>query len=251
MPNPAKRLWAAGIVSAEVPAASAAHMPFDDAFNEPMPAGGSWAPGIADDGMKSDVRHRKPTRLEPKPVSVRSPKDDPIEPQALAAALGADGRHAWRVTIWCSSIASAAIATLGLLENNAAVIIGAMIVAPLIAPIQALAFGAIAGTVGSYCKRPWQSLQELPSQLPLPPCWNSSFRSRCSDREILARQPTLLDLGVAVAAGAVSGFAKTRPSILSTLAGTAIAVALMPPVALSALPWAPDEVSLSARSCCM
>ncbi|MBW4595831.1 MAG: DUF389 domain-containing protein [Brasilonema angustatum HA4187-MV1] len=49
--------------------------------------------------------------------------------------------------------------------------------------------------------------------------------------EVVARcQPTLLDLGIAIAAGAISGYAKVQPKISSSLAGTAIAVALMPPI---------------------
>jgi uncharacterized membrane protein len=49
--------------------------------------------------------------------------------------------------------------------------------------------------------------------------------------EILARmRPTLLDLGVAMAAGAAAAFAYTRPGVASSLAGVAIAVALVPPL---------------------
>lgn len=56
--------------------------------------------------------------------------------------------------------------------------------------------------------------------------------------EVLARsEPTLLDLGIAIslrmasltAAGGISGYAKVKPKISSSLAGTAIAVALMSP----------------------
>ncbi len=39
------------------------------------------------------------------------------------------------------------IATLGLISNSAAVIIGAMIIAPLMLPIRGLAFGALYGNV--------------------------------------------------------------------------------------------------------
>jgi len=44
-------------------------------------------------------------------------------------------------------LGSCAIASLGLLSNSAAVIIGAMIVAPLMLPIRGLAFGALEGNV--------------------------------------------------------------------------------------------------------
>jgi uncharacterized membrane protein len=42
--------------------------------------------------------------------------------------------------------------------------------------------------------------------------------------EVLARsQPNLIDLGIAVVAGGLSGFAKVRPQVSDALAGTAIA----------------------------
>jgi uncharacterized membrane protein len=44
-------------------------------------------------------------------------------------------------------LGSCVIATLGLLSNSAAVIIGAMIIAPLMLPIRGLAFGALEGDV--------------------------------------------------------------------------------------------------------
>lgn len=44
-------------------------------------------------------------------------------------------------------VGDCAIATFGLLSNSAAVIIGAMIVAPLMLPIRGLAFAVLAGNV--------------------------------------------------------------------------------------------------------
>jgi uncharacterized membrane protein len=58
-------------------------------------------------------------------------------------------------------------------------------------------------------------------------------------------RPTLLDLGIAVAAGGISGFAKVKPKISGSLAGTAIAVALMPPVCVIGLGLSHGNWSLS------
>ncbi|NJK61549.1 MAG: DUF389 domain-containing protein [Synechococcaceae cyanobacterium SM2_3_1] len=143
---------------------------------------------------------------------------------------------------------SCVIATLGLLSNSAAVIIGAMIIAPLMLPIRGIAMGALEGNfrlfqTGLYavgmgtgvalvisCTLGWL----------VTPSWGS---------EIMARtQPTLLDLGVALAAGGVGAFARVRAQVADSLAGVAVAVALMPPVCvmglgLSQLDW---QVSLGA-----
>lgn len=58
-------------------------------------------------------------------------------------------------------------------------------------------------------------------------------------------KPTLLDLGIAVAAGGISGFAKVQPKVSGTLAGTAIAVALMPPICVIGLGLSQGNWSLS------
>ncbi|GHB31707.1 hypothetical protein GCM10007094_20510 [Pseudovibrio japonicus] len=54
--------------------------------------------------------------------------------------------------------------------------------------------------------------------------------------EVLSRaSPSMLDLGVALAAGCAAAFAQTRPSITNSIAGVAIAVALVPPLAASGI----------------
>ena len=131
------------------------------------------------------------------------------------------------------NVSSCMIATLGLLINSAAVIIGAMLIAPLMLPLRGLSLGTldtdrqlartslmtlivgtlvaiiISGLVGGIFGLPATSFGQ----------------------EILGRtEPNLADLGIAVAAGAISGFAKIRRKLSDALAGTAISVALMPPI---------------------
>jgi uncharacterized hydrophobic protein (TIGR00271 family) len=133
-------------------------------------------------------------------------------------------------------VSSCAIATFGLLANSTAVIIGAMIVAPLMLPIRGLAFGALTGN-GMLFRRGLVAVI-VGTGLAVILAWIlgklvgiSNFGS-----EVLARsEPTLLDLGIAVAAGAISGYAKMQPKVSGSLAGTAIAVALMPPVCVIGL----------------
>ena len=58
--------------------------------------------------------------------------------------------------------------------------------------------------------------------------------------QVTARlQPNILDLGIALAAGAVATYAKVNPGAVSSMAGTAIAVALVPTVCVM-------EIMLSA-----
>ncbi|MGF1458987.1 MAG: DUF389 domain-containing protein [Leptolyngbyaceae cyanobacterium] len=134
------------------------------------------------------------------------------------------------------TVGSCIIATLGLLSNSTAVIIGAMLIAPLMLPIRGLSFGileadkklirtslrAIAiGTLGAIAV---SMLLGLLVNL-------SDYGSEVWGRT----QPTLLDLGIAITAGALAGFAKIEAKLSSSLAGTAIAVALMPPLCVVGL----------------
>ncbi|MDS3860287.1 DUF389 domain-containing protein [Thermosynechococcaceae cyanobacterium BACA0444] len=143
-------------------------------------------------------------------------------------------------------VGSCLIATLGLLSNSAAVIIGAMIVAPLMMPIRGLALAVLIGdlalfrlactaiVVGTFTAIVISSSLGLITSIPI------------YGSEIMARsQPNLLDLGIAVAAGAVGGYALVQPKISSTLAGVAIAVALMPPVCTIGLGLAQTNLSLA------
>ncbi|MGK7906950.1 MAG: DUF389 domain-containing protein [Synechococcus sp.] len=126
---------------------------------------------------------------------------------------------------------SAIIATMGLVSNSAATIIGAMIIAPLKAPIDTLSFGLVRFDVRLIRR----SLLTLSTGVALTILVAYSFSiaigSRFAGLEILARgNPNLLDLVVALAAGAAGAFSLTRRKISGAPAGVAIAVALVPPL---------------------
>jgi uncharacterized hydrophobic protein (TIGR00271 family) len=133
-------------------------------------------------------------------------------------------------------IGSCIIATLGLLSNSAAVIIGAMIIAPLMLPIRGLAFAALEGDMALFRKAFITIVVGTFGAIAL--AWFIGFLVGFPEfgSEILSRsRPTILDLGIAVAAGGISAFAKVQPKISGSVAGTAIAVALMPPICVIGL----------------
>ncbi len=134
-------------------------------------------------------------------------------------------------------VLSAGIAAFGLLADSAAVVIGAMLVAPLMTPIVAaaaatvmarnirlarsllvIAFGALGAIAVGYLTA-FVAGTQLLSVTELP-------------REVQARTfPGLLDLGIAITAGAAAGFILPRRSTTGALPGVGIAVALVPPLA--------------------
>lgn len=143
-------------------------------------------------------------------------------------------------------LGSCVIATFGLLSNSAAVIIGAMIVAPLMLPIRGLAFGALKGNISLFRKGLTAIIVGTIIAIILAWILGSLVRLPDFGSEVVARsKPTLLDLGIAVAAGGISAFAKVQPKVSGTLAGTAIAVALMPPICVIGLGLSHANWSLS------
>ncbi len=132
---------------------------------------------------------------------------------------------------------SASIAAFGLLSNSGAVVIGAMLVAPLMTPIM----GAAAATVTAQNRRLVRALLiiALGTVVAIAVGWIVGFVAggtvldvRQLPTEIRSRTfPGLLDLGVAITAGAAGGYIQPRRSAISALPGVGIAVALVPPLA--------------------
>lgn len=128
------------------------------------------------------------------------------------------------------------LATLGLFADSAPVIIGAMILAPLMAPIISLAMAVVRQDSGLLAA----SLKTLGLGMLLAlgcavvMTWLIPLRSITG--EIAARlSPTLLDLGVALISGVAGAYAHARKEVARSLAGVAIAVALVPPLAVSGI----------------
>ena len=133
-------------------------------------------------------------------------------------------------------ISSAVIATLGLISNSTAVVIGAMIVAPLMDPILSLAFG-LAVSDGRLIRRSavtvgFGVLAVVGTASLI--SWGLSVSYVQS--EITGRtSPNLIDLGIAIAAAVAGSFSMTRKQLSNSIAGVAIAVALVPPVCVSGI----------------
>jgi len=143
-------------------------------------------------------------------------------------------------------LGSCAIATLGLISNSTAVIIGAMLIAPLMLPIRGIAFGALEGNVFLFRKGCIAIAVGTLLAIFLACILGTLIELPEYGSEVVSRsKPTLLDLGIAVAAGGISGFAKVQPKVSATLAGTAIAVALMPPLCVIGLGLSQADWSLS------
>lgn len=132
---------------------------------------------------------------------------------------------------------SSSIAAFGLLADSAAVVIGAMLVAPLMTPILATA----SATVRAENRELVIALLIIALGTALAILVGYATSAIASDavrgttdlpKEVKARTfPGLLDLGIAITAGAAAGYILPRRSATSALPGVGIAVALVPPLA--------------------
>jgi uncharacterized hydrophobic protein (TIGR00271 family) len=132
---------------------------------------------------------------------------------------------------------SAVIATLGLLTNSAAVIIGAMLVAPLMSPIIGIGLASLTGDArlfrdSSVALARGALLAILMAVLLT---WGNRYLPFVTlqelSEEVLSRtHPSPIDLTIALAGGLAAAFALAMPSISAALPGVAIATALMPPL---------------------
>jgi uncharacterized hydrophobic protein (TIGR00271 family) len=128
---------------------------------------------------------------------------------------------------------AAIMASLGLKQNSAATVIGAMVVAPMMLPIRALGYGLL-HFHGGLIKR---SIGLIASSIAIcviagvlieflskSPSFGSEIWSRTS--------VTFLGLGVALAGGALSAYTRVleAPTLKDSLVGVGIAVSLVPPL---------------------
>lgn len=149
---------------------------------------------------------------------------------------------------WVLMVLASVIATAGVMTDSTATVIGAMIVAPLMTPILGTALSIVVSDRGLIIRNVVvvaggalvaigvAYLMGLVSHVPLNAETNSQIAGRIS--------PTLIDLVAALATGAVGAFATVRSDVSDTLPGVAIAISLVPPLAVVGLTLqsgAPDE----------
>lgn len=136
---------------------------------------------------------------------------------------------------------STVVAAIGLLEDNTAVVIGAMVIAPLLGPNLALALGAALGETHLIARSLLTNLTgmglALSASVAIGLLWSGPFPSA----ELLARTDVGLDgIALALASGAAAVLSLTT-GLSSVLVGVMVAVALLPPTATVGLMAARGE----------
>jgi uncharacterized hydrophobic protein (TIGR00271 family) len=152
----------------------------------------------------------------------------------LFVALRDDGQvNSTYITLM---VLSTILASVGLYLNSASVIIGAMLLAPLMAPIISFAMSLLRFDKKLFRKASLKIGIGVAIAL-----MTATFLTLCSPyqpftSEMQARlNPSVLDLIVAIVSGIAGAYTKSFKEILQSLAGVAIAVALVPPLAVAGI----------------
>jgi uncharacterized hydrophobic protein (TIGR00271 family) len=150
-----------------------------------------------------------------------------------------DDLHRRLTRFWLLLVLAGIIATCGVIGDSTATVIGAMIVAPLMVPILGTVLavvltdrtnlirclGLVVAGAATVIAIGWLLGQLTPT--PIVAATNAQVAARVT--------PRLVDLVAALATGAVGSIALARDDISDTLPGVAIAISLVPPLAVVGL----------------
>ena len=130
-------------------------------------------------------------------------------------------------------VLSTSLASLGLLADSGAVVIGAMLVAPLMGPLVAAGLALVQANLSLFKRSLGVAFIGIGIGFATSLIFGALNPGFEPTLEIEARgKPDLLDLGIAFLSGMTAAYASGRSNVMTTLAGVAIAAALVPPLAV-------------------
>jgi len=200
------------------------------------------------DRLEARFTFQEPFRIVIVPVSATIPRMEESNKDDKSVKNGKEKKFAWgrisreelyhnvqessrlSVLFVIMVVLSSIVAAIGLMRGNTAVVIGAMVIAPLLGPNVALALAAALGDFD--LARNARKANLVGILLPLVPAalLGAVFSGACDNPEIIAR--TVVnesDIILALAAGCVATLSFTT-AMSSALIGVMVAVALLPPL---------------------
>jgi uncharacterized hydrophobic protein (TIGR00341 family) len=143
-------------------------------------------------------------------------------------------------------VLSTIVAAIGLRQNSVAVIIGAMVIAPLLGPNMALALGTTLGDLSLLRRALLTSLAGVATAMALSVIIGALVHVDPALTEVASRtRMGLGDIAVALASGCAGALAFTT-GVSATLIGVMVAVALLPPLVTSGLLLGGGQPALAA-----
>jgi uncharacterized hydrophobic protein (TIGR00341 family) len=140
---------------------------------------------------------------------------------------------------------STVVVAIGLLKDNVAVVIGAMVIAPLLGPNLALALGTALGDTDLMWKAFKTGLAGMSLALVLSILIGVFWPLNVESQELLARTYVGLDSAVLAMASGAAAVISLTSGIPSILVGVMVAVALLPPAATMGLMLGAGQTDLA------
>lgn len=131
---------------------------------------------------------------------------------------------------------SSLIVTLGIKLDNASVVIGGMLIAPLMSPILALGLGIVTANRISLFRSTGVLLKSIAIVLGISTAvaFLTGVESPTENLEIASRiKPTLPFMYIAILSGIAASYSWARPKLSATLPGISVVVALLPPLSVT------------------
>ncbi|MEE9178886.1 MAG: DUF389 domain-containing protein, partial [Acidimicrobiia bacterium] len=142
------------------------------------------------------------------------------------------------------------IAAFGIIGDSTAVVIGAMLVAPLMTPLMGTSLAMVMGWPRRAFMSGGVALGGILFAIGLSVLFGWMYGpdiSTVANSQVASRiGPTVVDLAIAIAAGGAGAFALSRPDVSDSLPGVAVAIALVPPLAVVGLMISQTEWSAAS-----
>src|SRR5262245_39401559 len=173
----------------------------------------------------------EPNGAEPRRLAI-----DAAQAQHMREAVFFEGPEAPRKLsrFWILLVLAAIIASTGVVADSTATVIGAMIVAPLMIPIQGTMLASVladrANLIRSLTLVVAAAATAVATGFVIALLVPNDVVAATNSQVAARVNPTLLDLVAALATGAVASIALVRRDIADTLPGVAIAISLVPPL---------------------
>ena len=207
------------------------------------------------DALQQSLGTSESTRIVVLPVEVTLPKIESDEKdkekratagvtrEELYSSVSKNAELHWNfvLLVFLSTI----VAAIGLIENNVAVVIGAMVIAPLLGPNIALALAAALGDTSLMWTALRTNLAGLGLAFLLSLLIGLLLAIDVNSPELLARTYVGLDSVVLALASGAAAVLSLTTGLSSVLVGVMVAVALLPPTATVGLMLGSGEAELA------
>ena len=140
---------------------------------------------------------------------------------------------------------AAVIASMGVITDSTAVVIGAMLIAPLMTPLMGMAISLVMGWPHRLARSAIIAVAGIVLAILIGVLLGlgaPTVIDTTTNTQIIARSsPTILDLITALAAGAAGAYGLSRPDVSDSLPGVAIAISLVPPLSVVGIAYSQGD----------